>query len=148
MKQAPEQVYSWVSIDMLHACALTRLMHFRQHSTPLHGYIYTRRISTCSRRSFTLVHAVPLPKRLACGSLAISDAIFYSYANSMITRTRQNIRILALVREMPARCKKPDWRRWRIHKALIESCKTREMRRREACQATPCRWRRTNENYP
>jgi hypothetical protein len=27
------------------------LRHFRQHSTPLHGYIYTRRIFTCSRRS-------------------------------------------------------------------------------------------------
>jgi hypothetical protein len=36
----------------------------------------------------TLIHAVPLPKRLAGGSLAISDAIFYSYVNSMITRTR------------------------------------------------------------
>jgi hypothetical protein len=33
---------------MLHACALTRLKHFGQHSTPLHGYIYTRRIFTCS----------------------------------------------------------------------------------------------------
>jgi hypothetical protein len=52
----------------------------------------------------TLVHAVPLPKRSARGSLAMSDAIFYFYANSMITRTRQNIRILALVREMPAGC--------------------------------------------
>jgi hypothetical protein len=37
---------------MFHACALTRLKHFRQHSTPLHGYIYTRRIFTCSRRSY------------------------------------------------------------------------------------------------
>src|ERR1700727_196400 len=37
---------------MLYACALTRLKHFRQHSTPLHGYTYTRRIFTCSRRSF------------------------------------------------------------------------------------------------
>src|SRR6202044_336633 len=37
---------------MLHACALTRLKHFRQHSVPLHGYIYTRRIFTCSRRSY------------------------------------------------------------------------------------------------
>jgi hypothetical protein len=37
---------------MLHACALTRLKHFRQHSTPLHGYIYTRYIFTYSRRSY------------------------------------------------------------------------------------------------
>jgi hypothetical protein len=37
---------------MLHACALTRLKHFGQHSTPLHGYIYTGRIFTCSRRSY------------------------------------------------------------------------------------------------
>jgi hypothetical protein len=31
---------------------LTRLKHFRQHSTPLHGYIYTRRTFTCSRRPY------------------------------------------------------------------------------------------------
>jgi hypothetical protein len=31
-----------------------------------------------------------------------------------------------------------------MHKVLIESCKTREMHRREARQATPCQWRRTN----
>ena len=46
---------------MLHACALTRLKHFRQHSTPLHGYIYTRRTFTCftcSRRSY-----YPCPRR-------------------------------------------------------------------------------------
>jgi hypothetical protein len=36
----------------------------------------------------TLIHAVPLPKKSGRGSLTISDAIFYSYANSMITRTR------------------------------------------------------------
>ena len=36
----------------------------------------------------TLAHDVPLSKRSARGSLAISDAIFYSYANSMIMRTR------------------------------------------------------------
>jgi len=36
----------------------------------------------------TLVHAVPLPKRSARGSLAISDAICYSYAKSLTTRTR------------------------------------------------------------
>jgi len=36
----------------------------------------------------TLVHAVPLPKRSARFSLATSDAILCSYANSMITRTR------------------------------------------------------------
>src|SRR5271170_5264754 len=37
---------------MLHDCALTRPKHFRQHSTPIHGYTYTRRIFTCSRRSY------------------------------------------------------------------------------------------------
>jgi hypothetical protein len=44
--------YLVVSLGMLYACALTRLKHFRQHSTPLHGYIYTRRIFTCSRGSY------------------------------------------------------------------------------------------------
>src|ERR1700733_4971242 len=34
----------------------------------------------------TLTHAVPLPKRSAGGSVAISDAIFYSQANSLTTR--------------------------------------------------------------
>jgi hypothetical protein len=39
-------------VRMLHACALTRLKQFRPHSTPLHDYIYTRCIFTCSRRSY------------------------------------------------------------------------------------------------
>ena len=43
---------------MLHARALTHLKHFRQHSTPLHGYIYTRRVFTCPRRSYH-----PYPRR-------------------------------------------------------------------------------------
>src|SRR5271168_40764 len=52
----------------------------------------------------TLVHAIPLPKKSARRSLAISDKIFYSYANSMITRTRQNIHTYISLSERDA-CK-------------------------------------------
>jgi len=41
-----------VPFGMLHAYALSHLKHFSQHSTPLHGYIYIRRMLTCSRRSY------------------------------------------------------------------------------------------------
>jgi hypothetical protein len=40
-----------------------------------------------TRRLLLLSGPFPFPKA-ARGSLATSDAIFYSYANSMITRTR------------------------------------------------------------
>jgi hypothetical protein len=60
----------------------------------------------------TLVHAVPLPKRSACGSLVISDAIFTE-------DEVESIRALALVREIPARCKSLINADGRIHKVLI-----------------------------
>jgi hypothetical protein len=48
-----------VFLGMPHTCALK---HFRQHSTPLHGYIYTRHIFTRSRRSYYSCPRRSLPK--------------------------------------------------------------------------------------
>jgi hypothetical protein len=81
---------------MLHAYALSHLKHFSQLQ---HHFMA---ISTLDARLpaledlITLIHAIPLPKRSARDSLAISDTIPYSYANSMITRTRVEYTYISL----------------------------------------------------
>jgi hypothetical protein len=85
-----------VSLSMLHA-ALSLVLSILDNIQHRFMAISTLDASLPALEDLiALVHVVPLPKRVSRGSLAISDAIFYSYANSMI---------ITLVREMPATCK-------------------------------------------
>src|ERR1700733_10157499 len=125
------------------------LKHFIQHSTLLYGCIYTRRIFICSRRPY-------YPSRYRSPSKKSRPAAHSRYPTRHLLLHElddyedevESIHALALVREMSARCKSLINADGGHTKYLIESGKTREMRRRKVCQATPCRWRRTNEDYP
>jgi len=96
-----------VSLGMLHACAPARLKYFRQYSTPIHGYIYARRIFTCSRRSYcTCPRRSPSKKVGPQLSRDIQRDILLLRELSDYEDEAECT--YTIVRGMPARCKKPD----------------------------------------
>ena len=78
---------------MLHPCVFSlvlRILDNIQHLSTLGASLLAL------EDLITLIHAVPLPKRSARDSLAISDAIFYSYANLMITGDKVDCTYISL----------------------------------------------------